>query len=138
VDGGQITSFKGEHAFLSNFYKFDGRITTEHIFQSLKTEHPLWQTFILDAEEPGDAKTRGRMAPMREGWDDMRVAVMSNVLKIKFRPGSVMLQKLIDTGDAELIEGNWWGDKFWGVCDGTGLNHLGKELMKIRRFYSGQ
>ena len=31
-----------------------------------------------------------------------------------------------------LIEGNEWGDTFWGTCDGIGENHLGKILMRIR------
>ena len=44
-------------------------------------------------------------------------------------------KKLIDTGDAELIEGNWWGDKFWGVCEGEGENHLGKLLMEVREMF---
>lgn len=132
----QITSFKNENHFLSNFYKHDGRITGEHLFQAMKYADPMQQLYVLDAAEPRDAKTRGRMFPARPGWDDDRVAVMENVLRVKFRPGSVMLQKLIDTGDAELIEGNWWGDNFWGVCDGTGLNHLGKLLMKIRKEYT--
>jgi predicted NAD-dependent protein-ADP-ribosyltransferase YbiA (DUF1768 family) len=34
----------------------------------------------------------------------------------------------------ELIEGNWWGDTYWGVCNGVGENHLGKLLMKIRDY----
>lgn len=40
---------------------------------------------------------------------------------------------LINTGDAELIEGNSWGDTFWGECNGIGENNLGKILMKIRK-----
>jgi len=31
-----------------------------------------------------------------------------------------------------LIEGNTWGDTYWGVCRGRGSNNLGKLLMKIR------
>jgi predicted NAD-dependent protein-ADP-ribosyltransferase YbiA (DUF1768 family) len=41
-------------------------------------------------------------------------------------------EKLIDTGDRQLIEANDWGDTFFGVCDGVGRNHLGEILMKIR------
>ncbi len=33
----------------------------------------------------------------------------------------------------ELVEGNWWNDTFWGVCNGEGQNNLGKILMKIRK-----
>ena len=33
-----------------------------------------------------------------------------------------------------LIEGNtWeWSRTFWGVCNGSGENHLGRLLMKVR------
>jgi hypothetical protein len=31
-----------------------------------------------------------------------------------------------------LIEGNTWGDTFWGVCNGVGENNLGKTLMNVR------
>jgi hypothetical protein len=41
-------------------------------------------------------------------------------------------QLLLATGDKELIEGNTWGDTFWGVCNGIGQNHLGKILMAKR------
>ena len=34
--------------------------------------------------------------------------------------------------DVDLIEGNTWGDTFWGQVDGKGENKLGKLLMKIR------
>jgi len=45
--------------------------------------------------------------------------------------------KLLETGDRELIEGNYWKDTFWGVYKDPlghkhGLNHLGKLLMRIR------
>lgn len=49
-----------------------------------------------------------------------------------------MRARLLETGDAMLIEGNTWGDTFWGVCNGQGLNVLGNLLMEIRqelRFY---
>ena len=36
------------------------------------------------------------------------------------------------TEDAELIEGNWWKDTYWGICDGVGENRLGQMLMWIR------
>lgn len=40
--------------------------------------------------------------------------------------------QLLSTGTAELVEGNWWNDRYWGVCNGRGENHLGKILMRIR------
>ena len=40
--------------------------------------------------------------------------------------------KLLETGNQELVEGNTWGDIFWGVCNGKGQNWLGKILMMVR------
>ena len=44
-------------------------------------------------------------------------------------------QKLLNTGDAEIQEGNAWGDLFWGVdiITGEGKNKLGKRIMLIRK-----
>ena len=42
-------------------------------------------------------------------------------------------EKLLATGNEELVEGNWWGDQYWGICDGIGKNKLGKLLMKVRK-----
>ncbi len=52
----------------------------------------------------------------------------------KFTQNPDLLSKLLATGDAELIEGNTWGDRVWGVdlYRGAGENHLGKILMRIR------
>ena len=46
-------------------------------------------------------------------------------------------QMLLDTGDAILIEGNFWHDNFFGSCTcpkcgNKGQNNLGKLLMQIR------
>jgi predicted NAD-dependent protein-ADP-ribosyltransferase YbiA (DUF1768 family) len=45
----------------------------------------------------------------------------------------VLRSKLLATDDAYLEETNGWFDRFWGVCLGTGHNHLGKILMKVRQ-----
>ena len=57
---------------------------------------------------------------------------MLRFLRDKFKPGSELAGKLLNTGDAELVEGNHWGDRYWGVCDGEGQNKLGKLLMQVR------
>lgn len=48
------------------------------------------------------------------------------------KKNSELGNKLEATGDSLLVEGNWWHDTFWGVCNGFGENNLGKLLMKIR------
>lgn len=57
---------------------------------------------------------------------------MESLLRQKFNKNTFLGKRLIETKDIELIEGNTWGDTFWGVCNGRGQNILGKLLMKIR------
>lgn len=33
---------------------------------------------------------------------------------------STITRILLSTDDRELVKGNWWNDKFWGVCNGEG------------------
>jgi len=57
---------------------------------------------------------------------------MWELLKQKFND-PVLKQKLLDTGDQELVEGNFWNDFTWGVCNGVGKNWLGKMLVELRK-----
>lgn len=125
-----IARFEGEYAFLSNFYNVYGK-TVEHFYQAEKTADPGRRAFILDASSPAEAKKRGRNTPLRNGWDAMKVDVMRDLLAWKFS-FPILSEKLLATENSILIEGNWWGDKFWGMCDGVGENHLGKLLMDLR------
>ena len=52
-------------------------------------------------------------------------------LRAKFR-SPLLRGWLRETGAEELVEGNYWGDTFWGVCRGEGENKLGKLLMQVR------
>ena len=70
----------------------------------------------------------------KEEWNGyQKFNLMRPLLKKKFDNNHPELQqKLLATGDEELVEGNYWGDTIWGVCEGVGENHLGKMLMEIR------
>jgi hypothetical protein len=57
---------------------------------------------------------------------------MFRVLIVKFIGNRGLMELLINTGDDKLVEGNDWGDTFWGICEGKGHNHLGEMLMTIR------
>jgi predicted NAD-dependent protein-ADP-ribosyltransferase YbiA (DUF1768 family) len=59
---------------------------------------------------------------------------MYDLLKLKFTQ-EPFRTKLLETEDTELIEGNWWGDEFWGINinTDTGQNILGRLIMKIRK-----
>lgn len=137
-----IHLFKGEYAFLSNFSTWDGLIfyrndlypTVEHAYQAAKTTIPEEREAIRNAPTPGQAKRLGRKCTLRLDWEDIKLVVMEQLLRIKFL-NVKLAEQLIATGDEELIEGNHWGDAFWGRVQnghGPGENHLGRLLMKIR------
>lgn len=138
-----IDRFTGEHAFLSNFYPspillsdvlstpFEAP-TVEHAFQALKTADLAARASILAASTPGRAKRMGRLVTLRPSWGSMRLYIMRWLVREKFAQNPDLAEKLRATGNAILIEGNAWGDTFWGQVDGKGENHLGVILMDTR------
>lgn len=134
----RIESFTGPYRFLSNFEPcpiYWGGIQFHHVegaYVAAKTLDLKLRQEIADIVEPGKVKRLGRSIELRPDWETEKLPIMEALLRRKFERGSEMAAKLLATGEALLIEGNWWGDVFWGVCRGKGENHLGKLLMKIR------
>lgn len=132
---GTISEFRGEYFFLSNFYHapvvYDGLRfeNNEAAFQAAKCPE---QAKMFCGLNPQDAKRLGRRVPLRPDWEKVKFGIMENICRAKFQRNPALLEKLLQTGDAELVEGNSWGDRIWGVCRGSGENNLGKILMKLR------
>lgn len=133
----KIDSFKDEYFFLSNFYEapveYDGLkyMNSEAAFQAQKCEFPAKRREFQKLN-PSKAKALGRKVTLREDWDEIKTTAMLEIVRNKFKQNKDLAKKLIETGDAYLEEGNWWGDKIWGVCNGEGENRLGKILMQVR------
>jgi hypothetical protein len=130
----KISRFTGPFRFLSNFYIEDDGKSVEHRFQAVKTLDESEREFIYSAPTAAAAKRRGRQVTMRQDWDEVKEQVMEFLLTKKFEDPR-MRKLLLQTGDARLEEGNYWGDEYWGVdmVTGEGLNRLGILLMKIRK-----
>lgn len=154
-----IDSFKGQYAFLSNFYVCPFPIvvgskqakTVEALFQANKTLDPITQDKILSLSTGTAAKKLGQKVELRPDWDEKKVGIMEYLISLKFPlsaslPNGSLTQKLVATGDAHLVEGNDWGDQFWGcvrppdVQNGPwmGQNWLGVILMDRRARLNGQ
>jgi ribA/ribD-fused uncharacterized protein len=113
-------------------------VTVEHAYQAAKSMDPQVRRKIQGAGSPGEAKRLGRNVILRSDWDEIKLSVMEDLLRQKFGSKNIgMSAMLLRTGTLELIEGNTWGDVYWGVCNGKGENHLGKLLMKIRQELQG-
>lgn len=133
-----IDKFDNEFAFLSNFYSspivYEGieYPTVEHAFQAAKTFDFDQRKLIAAADTPGRAKRLGRTVSLRSDWEQVKDGIMEELVRLKFQSSTSLCLQLRSTGEKELIEGNWWNDTYWGVCNGVGRNQLGKTLMKIR------
>lgn len=137
-----ITSFTGANRFLSNFYPcavtldFFTYTSVEHAYQAAKCANfqRSIRSQIRTCQTPGMAKRLGAKAILSPDWVTRKVKVMADLLEQKFAPDTDLAGRLLETGDRELIEGNLWGDVFWGVCNGIGENNLGKLLMERRKW----
>lgn len=126
-----IDSFHGEFRFLSNFYIEPDGTHVEGEYQASKCAN-----FVDRAQFkgifPGQAKRLGKTVELRPEWDTIKLGYMYILVKRKFQDHKELADKLLATGDDELVEGNYWGDKYWGKCRGEGENNLGEILMLVR------
>lgn len=138
-----IDAFNGAHRFLSNFHgvevPFEGwrYPSVEHAYQAAKSPDKAYREMIRNAATAGQAKRLAKgMSGNDPTWHVRKLPLMHALLMFKFRHGSRLEALLLHTRPRVLIEGNTWGDRFWGCEfeDGEwrGENHLGKLLMEIR------
>ena len=143
-----IESFTGRWRFLSNFYPVEIQYkgikypSVENFYVAMKIKEDQvinnkfmtlsdCQELISKIKNPSEVKKLGKSLKVRKDWNEIKLKIMEWAVNEKFK--NIDLAKmLLETGDEQLIEGNWWGDVYWGICNGKGENNLGKILMKIR------
>jgi ribA/ribD-fused uncharacterized protein len=135
-----IVSFDGEESWLSNFYdspiEYRGRtyLSVEHAYHSEKSSDESWKQICSDwSNNAGKIKRLSRDIVIVSDWDSIKKDVMWSLLNSKYNL-DIFKDRLLNTNDMIIREGNRWGDFFWGTSlDGTkGNNELGKMIMKIR------
>ena len=157
-----ITSFQNENRFISNFFEikipvlFEGLefFTIEAAYVSAKTTDIKIRKEIQKMK-PGRAKRKGEeileknLSPNPKWSDNFRAALIEDLVFQKFSKNEDLKQALIATGKCKLIEGNWWHDNFFGVCNCGNCpiekqrppeeqNKLGKILMGVRKRLKGE
>lgn len=132
-----IDKFDGKFSFLSNF--FECPVTFDNLtFRNSEAAYQAQKTLdIKDRMEfttltGGKAKRKSRKIQLRSDWDKVKFDIMYKICLTKFNQNPELAQRLLETGEEELVEGNTWNDRIWGVCNGQGMNMLGKILMRIR------
>lgn len=137
-----ILRFNGEYLFLSNFY--EGKVfeykgckfaNTEAAFHSQKCPDRIKD---FEMVRPSQSKKLGRQVKLREDWEEVKDQIMYEVCYAKFTQDEQLKEKLLATGNMELVEGNSHYDKCWGMIypkygsSLVGENRLGIVLMKLR------
>lgn len=135
-----INSFSGKYDFLSNAYPapvmYAGLtfLNAEAAYQAMKypDQETREQFCDLDAWE---AKQFGReleQKPDWAEWNQKKEEVMLAIVTAKFHQNPELQEKLLETGDAILVQGS--SDSFWGVSrkTGAGENRMGAILMHVR------
>ncbi len=145
-----ITEFRGAYFFLSNFYpslvEYENLEypTVEHAYQAAKTADIDLRKQVQMARTPAGAKAMGRKIPPPPDWRSYNLQLMEDLILQKFTRYPDLREQLLATGDAELIEGNTWNDRFFGMTRDKktgawyGHNQLGKMLMRVREKLRGE
>ena len=134
-----INSFRGEHFFLSNFYEvpieYNG-ITYRCAEAAFQAQKDLKRSEEFSNLSGKAAKALGYKVNLRKDWESVKDSIMRKIIIEKFKQNPDILKQLRATGTEDLIEGNSWGDRYWGVCNGVGKNKLGNILMDVRAILS--
>jgi ribA/ribD-fused uncharacterized protein len=145
----QVFFYEQDFYVLSNFSAFKLRRRGFHFDTSESAYH--WEKFtsqgdpdddrrklirdsIITADSAHDAFgiARAHVRFVRLDWNEVKVRIMREILRMKVEQHEYVGRKLLATGQRVLVE-NSWRDDFWGWGpDRTGQNMLGKLWMEIR------
>lgn len=133
-----IAEFQGEFRFLSNSWPAAVQGPSDYWYASVENAYQASKTWDktmhlrMTNMRSGESKRAGKTLVMRKDWEEVKISIMLDLVRKKFTGHGLLKLRLLQTGNEELVEGNHWGDCFWGVCKGKGENNLGKILMQVR------
>lgn len=114
------TFITDEFRWLSNFYpctiEFDNMQfkSVEHAYMSAKSNAIEWKEFCMTEDNPAIVKRRSYEINIDPDWDMRKVDVMRTCITKKFTQ-EPFRSMLLNTGTEYIQEGNYWGDRFWGI-----------------------
>lgn len=112
--------------------------TSEHYFQAQKGLTEEVQEKIRNLKTPRESKIIANELPLRSDWNEVKIGIMEKCCLAKFKQNEDLKKILLSTGDRQLRE-HTSNDYFWGDGgDGSGQNHLGKILMRVREILKEQ
>ncbi|KAK3091073.1 hypothetical protein FSP39_016955, partial [Pinctada imbricata] len=119
-----MTLYWNKHRFHSVEQAFQYEKALRHGEKSLASK-------IDQSRHAGIAKKLGRQVKLDPRWDMEKERLMYNLLRTKSRQCGEFREKLIESGENQLLENK--PDPFWGIGkDGKGMNVLGKMMVELR------
>ena len=134
----RICGFFLQYRWLSNFelveVEYDGikYPSTENAYQAAKCKYKEDRRKFTTCTPKEAKKLSHHIEYVREDWHDAKYEIMYNLVMQKYLGNKELGLLLQQTGDRYLEETNYWGDTFWGVCEGVGFNSLGVITMLVR------
>lgn len=131
-----IRGFVGQYDFLANEYPVEIEYngvkykSVEHAFHATKTDRPAEWADFANSLSASEAKRIGRCVGCKPDWD--KTSSMVEVVKMKFFRNMDLAEKLLATGNEQLVDSERLNDKQWGLDHGFSDNGLGKILMQVR------
>lgn len=128
----------------SNLYKrdieFEGELyaTAEHAYQAGKPRKESVRDWLMAAPSPAllAMAAHGLYSwDIRSDWAKIKFDRMKGILRVKFAQHPDLLEILLSTGDARLVEAATVDNavnRLWGEVNGKGKNMLGQLLMEVR------
>lgn len=145
IEKDAITSFRGDFGWLGmddpEFPVMDARHevypTLEHAFQAQKATSQDQRLAIREAATAREAKRLGGKAlaqsKEKDKFRETSIEIMTGLVRDKFLRHEGLQQKLVATGDRQLVFVNDFNDVFWGRSrNALGRNELGKILDQLR------
>lgn len=120
--------------------EFEGETfaTSEHAYQAGKARKPDVRDWLLSAPSPALVAMAAHGLyywDIVPGWSRTKFDRMRAVLRAKFTQHEDLLELLLSTGDARLVESATVDNevnRLWGEVNGEGRNMLGELLMELR------
>ena len=112
--------------------------TSEHRYQAMKSWDPEDHDWVVDAQSPAGAKSRGAVVQLRDDWGSDKLSVcyfvMVDAVMAKAIQVPAMTDALLGTGNRHIYEDSpvddIWGWRYGEVYRGKNL--LGEALMHVR------
>ncbi|MFF4542576.1 NADAR family protein [Streptomyces aureus] len=102
-----------------------------HAYWALSAAQPEARSAIATAETASAARKLATGVPRHEGWEHVRTAVMTRLLRAKYDQHPELAEILLATDDATVLYDDLQS-AFWGDNAGRGRNWAGRLLEHVR------